>query len=247
MAAKYKTYTGTVISVNPNERLLDVRGWILNKKFHLGDNCGYALLDNPSGAITDLRSGEKVTVSYQNANGVLVADRVKQKPMSYEGTVKSIDPAAHTLTLRSHLRDETFQLPDNCQVTLRDNKSGALTDVQPGNYVTVTYETPNNTLVAHQIAQTSEEFTGELTAVNMNNRTLEAKALFGTKKFDMADHCAIVLNDKLGGKLTDLKLGEKLEFNYDDVNGINVVNRIATTTEPSQPEVTTTQSIPATP
>src|SRR5580693_2518351 len=41
-----KSYTGTVVSVNPQEQMLSVKGWLLSKKsFNLGDNCAYTLLD----------------------------------------------------------------------------------------------------------------------------------------------------------------------------------------------------------
>ena len=98
-----------------------------------------------------------------------------------------------------------------------------------GNHVTVTYETPNDTLTARQIAQTSAMFSGTLTAIDLGERTVKAKTLFDTKKFNLADNCAIVLDGKPDGQLSDLRPDEQLEFSYDDVNGVNVVNRIADT------------------
>ena len=92
-----KSYTGTVISVDPQEHVLSVKEWALSKKtFNLGDNCAYDLLfttlENNSGTANDLRPGEKVTVSYQDSHGVLIADRVEQQPMRFEGMVTAIDP-----------------------------------------------------------------------------------------------------------------------------------------------------------
>ena len=43
----------------------------------------------------------------------------------------------------------------------------------------------------------------------------------------LADNCAIVLNGKTDGKLSQLRPDERLLFNYDTINGVNVVNRIA--------------------
>ena len=60
-----------------------------------------------TGAIGDLRPGQKVTVGYQDAHGVLVADRVTQQPMRDEGMVKAIDPATQTLTLHLGVMDKT--------------------------------------------------------------------------------------------------------------------------------------------
>jgi len=67
-------------------------------------------------------------------------------------------------------------------VILRNDHSGQLPDVQPGNFVTVTYETPDNKLTALQIAQTSAKFSGTLTAIDLQDKTLKAKSTFGTRR-----------------------------------------------------------------
>ena len=220
-------YTGTVVSLNPQEQVLDVKGFWFSKKFNVGADYACTLLDDKTGTINDLRPGEKVMVGYQNANGVLIADRVEQEPMRYEGMVQAVDPAAHTLTLHVRGMNKTFQIANDCGVVLRDNKPGALADIQTGNHVTVTYETPGNALLARQIAQTSIEFTGRLTAIDLENKTLKAKSAFSEKKFNVADNCAIVLNGRPGGRLSDLKPDDNLAINYNEINGVNVVNRIA--------------------
>ena len=223
-----KTYTGTIVSVDPKEHLLDVKGFLFSKKdFNLGHNCTYTIVGQDTGAIGDLRPGQKITVGYQDAHGVLVADRVTQQPMRDEGMVKAIDPATQTLTLHLGVMDKTFRLPANCEVTLRGDKSGSIADIQPGNHVLITYEVPNGKPTARQIAQTSETFTGDLTAIDLDQRTVKAKAMFTTRKFNLGDDCAVVINGKPGGKLTDLRPGESLRLSYDTVNGVNVVNRIA--------------------
>ncbi len=221
-----KTYTGTVTSVDPKEHTLDVKGFAWSKKFNLGDSCTFALLEKPDGALADLHTGQKVSVGYLDASGVLVADRVQQEPMNYEGMVKAIDPAAHTMTVHLRMLDKTFQLADDCKVVLRNDKSGTLADIKPGSHVTVTYEIPGEKLTARQIAQTSTAFTGTLTAIDLDEKTVKAKSVFNSKKFNVGDNCAIVLNGKPGAELRDLKPGDRLEFSYDTVNGINVVNRI---------------------
>ena len=229
-----KSYTGTVVSVDPQEHVLIMKGFMLSKTFNLGAACAYTLPDNTAGTMGDLRPGEKVKVAYRDASGVLVADRVEQLPMRYEGMVQAIDPAAHTLTLHTFGRDRTFKLADGCKVLLQDDKSGTLADVQTGNHVTVTYETPNGKPTAREIAQTSIEFTGSLTAIDLGAKTLKANAAFGSKKFNVADNCAIVINGKPDGQLSDLKPDDKLVFSYNDINGVNVVNRIAPAqTQPS--------------
>jgi hypothetical protein len=220
-------YTGTVVSVDPNDHTLTARRFVFSKKFNLGGACTYALLDKAPGTASDLRPGEKVVVSYQNAQGVLIADRVEQRPMRVEGMVKSIDPAARTMTLHGQMLDKTLQIANGCNVVLRNEKPGTLNDIQVGNHVTVTYETPGSVLTARQIAQTSTTFAGTLTAIDLDERTVKAKSFLTTMKFNLADHCAIVINGKPDGRLNDLKPDERLAFSYDEINGINVANRIA--------------------
>ena len=221
-------YTGKVVAVNAADHTLTAKGFVFSKKFNLGSGCTYALLDKNPGTAADLRPGEKVTVSYQDAQGVLVADRVQQQPMRMDGMVRSIDPIAHTMTLQVHGMDRKMRIANGCMVELRDNNSGALNNIQTGNHVTVTYETPDGKLTARQISQTSALFTGTLTAIDLQERTVKASSFMDTKKFNLADNCTIVINGKPDGKLSELRPDEKLDFSYDPVNGVNVVNRIAT-------------------
>ena len=222
-----RTCTGTIVSVDPKEHTLETKWFLFSRSFNLGDNCTYVLLDKNPGAAGDLRPGEKVTVSFQDAHGVLIADRVVQEPMRFEGMVAAIDPATHTLTLHHPGVDKHLQIADGCKIVLRGDKPGTLADIQPGDHVTVTYETPDGKPTAREIAQTSLEYTGTLTAIDLGEKTLKAKSPFSSKKFNVADNCAIVINGRTDGQLSDLKPDEKLVFNYDEINGINVVNRIA--------------------
>ena len=70
---------------------------------------------------------------------------------------------------------------------------------------------------------------------------VKAKHLVGVKKFNLADNCKIVISGKSNASLSDLRLGQKLALTYDEVDGVNVVTRIApaegsTGTEPALSE-----------
>jgi len=235
-----KSYTGTVVAIDLQDQVLNVRGWLFGKKFNLGDHCIYRLSDPVPGTINDLRPGEKILVNYQNAHGVLVADRIEQVPIRQEGMVKAIDPVSRTLTVHVRALDRDFQIDSGCRVVLRNNQPGRLADIQPGDHVTVTYEIPGSRPTAREIAQTSQTFTGALVALDLGERTVKAQGAFSIKKFNLADGCAIVINGKLNGRLDDLKPNERLEFTYDDINGVNVVNRIGPAAEPPVNSVMTT-------
>ncbi len=237
----HKSYTGTVESIDATQHLLKVKGTFLSRTFNLGDNCAYTMVDKPTGAPGDLRPGQRVTVAYQESHGVRVADSITQQPERYEGTVTAFDPIQRTMTLHGEGLDKSFHIADGCKVVLRGDKSGTLADLQTGNYVTVTYETPKDKLTAWKIAQTSETFSGSLTAIDLDTKTVKAKAMFDTKQFTLGDDCAIVVNGKIGGQLADLKPNEKLVFSYDEINGVNVANRIAPAGTAQQSETTAAQ------
>ena len=235
-AIPHKSYTGTVVSVDAKEHTLGLEGFFTSKTFNLGDNCAYTFADKGAGAIGDLHPGQRVEVVYQEAHDVLVADRVTQEPMCYEGTVKACEPVQRTIILHGRGRDKTFPIAGDCKVVLRGDKPGSLADIQTGNYVTVTYEIPNNKPTAREIAQTSETFTGSLTAIDLDTKTVKAKSLLDTKKFNLGDNCAIVINGKIDGQLADLKPNDKLVFSYDEINGVNVASRIALVGRPQATE-----------
>jgi len=50
--------------------------------------------------------------------------------------------------------------------------------------------------------------------------------MYDTKKFNLGDNCAIVIGGKINGRLADLKPNDKLIFSYDEINGVNVANRL---------------------
>jgi Cu/Ag efflux protein CusF len=223
----HKSYTDTIVSVDAKEHVLVMEGFFANKTFNLGDKCTYTFADKGAGTIGDLHPGQRVEVDYQEAHDVLVADCVTQETMSYEGTVKACDPAARTITLHGRGRDKTLPIGGDCKVMLRKDKLGSLADIQPGNYVTVIYETPDGKPTAQKIIQTSETYTGTLTAIDLETKTVKARSLYDTKKFNLGDNCAIVIEGRINGRLADLKPNDKLVFSYDEINGVNVANRIA--------------------
>jgi hypothetical protein len=239
--AKEKTMKGVATRIDPAGKTVWVKGFWRTKRLNVADDCKVVLPDRIDARLGDLRPGQKLEINYENAQGVLVAHQIAQQNVTFTGVVRAIDPARRTLTLGHHALDKTFQIADDCKVLLRDERPGTLTDVRPAHRVTVTYEIPNHTPTAHQIAQTSATYSGTLSAIDLAERTLKAKALVGEKRFNLAGDCLVVIGGKPGARLTDLKLDEELVLSYDDVDGVNVVNRIATGEATS--ELPTTASV----
>jgi hypothetical protein len=227
-----KSFKGMAVRIGTDENALWAKSFWGEKRFNLADDC--KVFDCKSSAteksvlsLKELRPGQELEIQYENAHGVLVAHQVTRRDMTYTGTVNVMDGGKHILTVHRQGPAKTFQIPDDCKVVLRDGKVGTLADVQPGHRVTVTYEVPDGAVTARKIAQTSFEFSGTLTAIDSNERTVKAKAFLDSKEFNLADDCAIVLNGQPNGHLRDLKLGDKLTLSYDNMNGVNVVSRIA--------------------
>jgi Cu/Ag efflux protein CusF len=221
-----KSYSGVITSVDPKEKVMTVKGLMFSKAFNVADNCAIVAGGKQEVTLNEIRPGQKVNVNYKDVRGVFVAKRIVQEKMLYTGTVQSVDPVKRVLKVSRKGLSKTFDIPTNCKVVLKNDKSGGLNEVRVGHTITVVYETPHNAPVARQIEQTSATYVGTLDAIDASSRTVKAKHLIGERKFNLADNCKIIVNGKLNASLSDLRLGQKLEFSYDEVEGVNVVTRI---------------------
>jgi Cu/Ag efflux protein CusF len=66
------TFAGTIQSMDPSKRIVTADG----KVFHLAHGCRFVIAGRADGKLPDLRKGDSVSITYQDVNGVLVADRV---------------------------------------------------------------------------------------------------------------------------------------------------------------------------
>lgn len=226
--APEKNYTGTVAAIDPKEHVLNVRGWTRRRKsFNLSDHCECSQLENKRAAVDDLRPGEKVTVRYLKVEGVRIAVRVEQQPMRLHGMIRKLDAESRTLTLHQKPFDHELRWTDDCEIILHDDQPGTIADLEIGNQVTVTYEAPDNVLTGRRIEQTSIQYAGTLIAIDLDDKMVKAKSLSGVKKFSVAANCAVLIYGRLDGRLEDLRPEDKLIVSYDEINGVNIANRIA--------------------
>lgn len=153
-----RSYTGIVSYVNTNDQTFRVKRWLLpGKQFAYGKTCAitlsYAMLNNGLGTAEDLRRGEKVTVGYENAHGVLIAGRIEQRPMQFTGTVKEINVEKHLLTLHHGMLNKRLTIATDCIIDFHNEKAGTLSDIHPGDHVVVIYEIPDDVPMAWQITK----------------------------------------------------------------------------------------------
>jgi hypothetical protein len=223
-----KCFKGTVVSIDPADQLLRVKNWLtVQKAFNLGTNCLYVEPGRENTTPAMLRPGEIVEVNYQDNHGVLIADRVEQIPIQMIGIVTALNPASRRLTLKHTPVNRQFLIPEDCQIVLRDGKAGALDEIKIGHRVTVTYEMPEDQPTARKLAQTSLEFAGELTAMDLEDRTVKVKFMFSSRKFHVASDCAVVIHGQPDRGLKDLRLGDQVVCSYEEMDGVAVADRIA--------------------
>jgi Cu/Ag efflux protein CusF len=240
-----KSFKGTVTAIDQKEKTIAVRGFWTTRTFNVGDHCKVSLEDNANAGLQDLRPGYRVEVGYLENNGVRIASQVMQKNLVFTGNISAIDPANRTLKVKRGTISETFVAGDRCKVISREDRNRSLADLKIGQKVTVSYSAPGNAKVAQKIEQAGSTFTGTVEAIDADSRTLKAQHLLSEKKFNLAKDCPIVIGGKSDGKLSDLRIGDKLSIVYEEVDGVLVatcVAREAAPTRAAPAEVTRTQS-----
>jgi hypothetical protein len=119
-----------------------------------------------------------------------------------------------------------FTVSDKCRFLARGKEQGSWEDLKVNQKVNVSYEVEPDGLVAYKIELRSESFSGLLDAIDVSGRTLRVKYLLTVKRFNLADDCEIIVNGRKGAKLADLKLGQSVDLNYENVDGVMVAQRI---------------------
>jgi Cu/Ag efflux protein CusF len=225
--AKQKSFKGTVMTVDEKERTLGVKRLWSTRTFEIGDHCKVSLEDKADAALKDLRPGHRVEVQYLAHDGVKVACQIAQKDVTYTGHVCARDTTHGTFTVKAGTGSKTFVAGDDCKFVIREEKDKSLADLKIGHKVTVRYLTTPQANMARRVEQMSRMFTGTIDVIDAETRTLKAQHLFAEKKFKLANDCQIIVAGRMDGKLSDLRIGDKLSFHYEDVDGVLVANRVA--------------------
>lgn len=244
---RMKRFHGIVEQVEPTEKMLTAKYFWGTRRFSLADNCAIALEDKATASLQDLHVGQKIAVRYENANGVLIARAIQQRDMVYHGTVDEIAPDGKSIEIKHGVMVRSFALPENCTVLGKDTKPASLKDLKVGEIVDVTFEERDSNYVARRIEQKFPSFTGTIRALDDTTRTVKARSFGSDKVFRLADGCRIVTANNPKASLRDLRLGERVEFNYEDVDGVLIANRIGhesgTTEAPSMQSTETAKIV----
>ena len=236
VAKKLKIYKGDVAAVHVKEKIIQVKGLLFSKTFNASTDCKLSFENKPRGSWTDLRRGQKVEVTYEDADGILVAQSIAQYDPDFTGYITAIDTAKRSMTVKHGRFSRTFLIPESCRVIVRGADSGSLNALEIGHTIVVDYEKRGEALLAQRIQQNSPSFVGSITAIDTGLNIVKARNLLDERRFSLGDDCRIVVNGKTDGELRDLRIGERVTFTYEDVNGVLVANRIGreTTSPESQ-------------
>ncbi len=236
------TWSGTLTAVNAQNNTITGKHLGFSKTFNLGQQCAISAVDKKEASLNDLRPGEKVQVHYQAVDGVLVTDCIAERALHYSGTVHRVDQGARTVTLEQAAlyqpfrSPRSFRLAEDCKVSLANGRNGTMADLHPGDRISIVYELPDRSPVAYRISNKSATFVGAIGGIDLSARTMEAKEKSAQKKFDISDHCRVVLGNEKKGKLKDLMVGQRYLFTYQEVNGVNVLDRVAPVPATKGPE-----------
>lgn len=233
-----QAFKGTVVTVDDRNQTITAREFWLwpSKTFNVGDGCKVLVGDGRREAtLKDLAPGNRVEVQYTSVGGVNVARQIAENYRHFTGHIVALGPEGQSLTVEQGLSKRSFALADDYNV-VTSGKKGAMGDLKIGHKVVVAYSSAGDSNLAHQIAQNSLSFVGTVEAMDAETRTLKAEHFMTDRRFHLADDCPIVINGKPDGKLSDLRLGDTVMFNYDNVHGVLVANRIARETESARPE-----------
>lgn len=91
---KNPTFTGTIRAIDARTRTVTARSLMGEKKFHLANGCKIVVNGKTDAGLSDLRIGDRMSVSYEDADGVLVANRIGRELEGQEENQKETAASA---------------------------------------------------------------------------------------------------------------------------------------------------------
>lgn len=224
-AVKTLEFNGTISVVDGEERIVKVDKFLMNKTFNLAEKCTFAIGLDKESTLEQLKPEMEVVVNYQETDGVLVATHIAQRWYTHTGYIKAASPANREIVMERMGMAKKYKVNDSTRLTIH-NDTAKLGDLKPGQKVTVTYTRQDDVWLAQKVEDTSETFSGTVEAIDAGSNTIKVKSLINTRKFNLGEGCKIVLNGETDGKLKDLRIGQKVTIDYEEVKGVMVAARI---------------------
>lgn len=230
-------FEGTVKQVNATEKTITVKNFWATRTFDLSDTCHVTLEDSPNGGLKALKPGHRVNMQFVNHDGVRIARSIHQANLAFTGHIVSLDATNKTFRVKAAMIDRNFSVAPDCKVIFHDGKSRDFTELKIGHRVTVKYLTPDDVHLARTIEQKSLEYAGRVDAIDARTDTVKAGSLVANRTFRLADNCQIIVAGRAGGELKNLRIGDRVTFHYENVDGVLVANRLELATPAEEPAV----------
>lgn len=155
-------YEGTVQAVDPKTTMLTMTEDPLYMPFRapdtfrLANDCGITLANGDKGTLADVQPGDRITVIYELPSGSPVAYRVRDRSLTFVGTLDAVYPSTRTVQARKMGSEKTFDLADSCRIIASNEKKGQLKNLALGQPYQFTYRDVNGVNVLDQIAPAQE-------------------------------------------------------------------------------------------
>ena len=153
VAKSEAAWTGTVSALNTDSHTVSAETWWRTLTFYVGSDCAISTPNKANAALKDVRTGEKVKVSYRKQGSLRIADRIQIESLHTVGTVLAVDPKDRLVTVEETLQNRTFHVAKHCKVILWNNREGTLADLGPDSRISVTYDSPGAPPVAYRIRE----------------------------------------------------------------------------------------------
>jgi hypothetical protein len=74
-------------------------------------------------------------------------------------------------------------------------------------------------------------------AIDARTDTVKAGSLTANRTFRLGADCQIVVKGATGGALKNLRIGDRVSFHYEEVDGVLIANRLELATGSEEPAV----------
>lgn len=234
-----REYIGTLKAVDAEDHTVKVEKVLWNKTFNIADTCTFAIGLDKAASLEKLQPNMEVVVRYQETDGVLIASHIAQRWHAYTGEVKAVASGSKEVTLEKMGMARKFKLSEDARLLVH-NKEITLKELKPGQRVTINYTKLDDQLWALKVVDPTDTMTGSLEAIDVASNTVKVKYLMTSRKFNLGDGCKVMVNDA-EGKLKDLRIGQKVTIDYEEVRGVFVAARIELNNDGHEPVVAATR------
>ncbi len=162
---------GRIASVDQDMKTLKVKdGWI-TRQFALRDECQITGPNENRLALSDLKPGHMVKVTYLDARSGRLATFIRQDSKVFKGDLESVDADSRTIRIQHLLSEKRFALADDCLIQISHKPQAKLENLGIGDTLVVYYDILDGVMVANRIERESTENDGQHEIVPVNQAT----------------------------------------------------------------------------